>query len=187
MDGSGFESRHMSQYFVKRRYSKRVNSVVEMNYTKYPTAGIICDCTTHLALAIQTGRGPKPDITHFKQLLKDATRYLDIKTLLADAGYDAEHSHVFAREECGIQSIIPPRIGRPTSSLPTAKWRRRMATRFPKKLYGQRWQVETVFSMIKRVLGSALRARQYHSQCRELHLKAITHNIMILRSLFFRC
>ncbi|MBX7167949.1 MAG: hypothetical protein K1X74_16565, partial [Pirellulales bacterium] len=35
--------------------------------------------------------------------------------------------------------------------------------------------------MLKRLLGSALRARRYRSQCRELYLRAITLNVMILR------
>ena len=46
--------------------------------------------------------------------------------------------------------------------------------------YGQRWQVETVFSMIKRRLGSVVHARSYWSQCRELMLLAVTYNIMLL-------
>ncbi|MEW6360465.1 MAG: transposase, partial [Planctomycetota bacterium] len=46
--------------------------------------------------------------------------------------------------------------------------------------YGQRWQIETAFSMIKRLLGSALRARYYHSQCREMYLRVITFSLMIL-------
>ena len=45
----------------------------------------------------------------------------------------------------------------------------------------QRWQVETVNSMLKRLMGSALRARNYWSQCRETVLRAITLNVMILR------
>lgn len=47
-------------------------------------------------------------------------------------------------------------------------------------LYGQRWQVETTFSMIKRRLGSAVNARTYWSQCRALMFKAVTHNVLIL-------
>src|SRR5205814_4949442 len=46
--------------------------------------------------------------------------------------------------------------------------------------YGQRWQGETVFSMIKRRLATAVQGRTYWSQCRELWLLAITHNLMIL-------
>ena len=49
--------------------------------------------------------------------------------------------------------------------------------------YGQRWQIETAFSMLKRNLGSALRARTYWSQCRESMLRVITHNVMILFAL----
>ena len=57
-----------------------------------------------------------------------------------------------------------------------------MRTRLNKSYcrYGQRWQVETVYSMIKRRLGSAVNGRTYWSQCRELILLAITHNVMIL-------
>ena len=56
-----------------------------------------------------------------------------------------------------------------------------MARRLNKKKYGQRWQVETVNSMIKRLLGSALRARNYWTQCREMTLRAIAINVMILQ------
>jgi len=57
----------------------------------------------------------------------------------------------------------------------------------PKLTYGQRWQVETVNSMIKRRLGSVLRASQYQSQCREIILKALTHNVMIVQiAVFYR-
>jgi len=54
-----------------------------------------------------------------------------------------------------------------------------------KPTYGQRWQVETVNSMIKRRLGSALRARQYRSQCREIILKAVANNVMIAQIYVF--
>ena len=46
--------------------------------------------------------------------------------------------------------------------------------------YGQRWQVETVNSMIKPRIAAHVAARTYWSQCRELMLLIITHNTMIL-------
>ena len=64
-----------------------------------------------------------------------------------------------------------------------------MRTDLNKETYGQRWQVETVFSMIKRNFGSALRARHYWSQCREMMLLVLTHNIAIIqlmKELFYR-
>jgi hypothetical protein len=56
-----------------------------------------------------------------------------------------------------------------------------------KPTYGQRWQVETVNSMVKRRIGSALRARTEDNQCGEMILRAITHNVMIIRiQVFYR-
>jgi len=80
----------------------------------------------------------------------------------------------------GCRTIIPPLIGRRSDKPPNGYWRRRMSRRFNKKAYGQRWQSETVNSMIKRRLGSALGATGYWSQFREMFLRAITHNVMIL-------
>jgi hypothetical protein len=60
------------------------------------------------------------------------------------------------------------------------RYRKRLRRRFPSKTYGQRWQIETVISMLKRLMGSSLRARRYHSQCREIRLRVITLNVMIL-------
>ena len=64
-----------------------------------------------------------------------------------------------------------------------------MQQRFNRRTYGQRWQVETVFSRIKRNQGDVLRSRTYGSQNREMLLKVLTHNIGIILSikeLFYR-
>jgi hypothetical protein len=64
-----------------------------------------------------------------------------------------------------------------------------MQVRFPKKRYGQRWQVETVFSMIKRNLGDTIYVRRYWGQCREMMLMVLTHNIafvLLVKELFYR-
>ena len=92
--------------------------------------------------------------------------------------------HEFLRDELDIRSIIPPKIGRPTDKPPKGRYRRLMAQYFKRppeeRRYGQRWQVETVFSMIKRRLGETVSARSYHRQNRALRLKAIAHNVLIL-------
>ncbi len=180
VDGTGFETRHISAYFVKRRQKGQKHEFQTTTYTRYPYAAIACDCASHMILAVVPGRGPGPDDPYFQATLDQIARRARVGTLLADAGFDSEGAHVFAREEHGTRTIIPPTRGRPTTKLPTARWRRVMATRFNRNKYGQRWQVETVNSMIKRLIDSALRARRYWSQCREIMLRALTHNIMIL-------
>jgi hypothetical protein len=178
VDGTGLESRHVSRYDVKRR-SKTGTGTQETTYSKYPKVVLVTDCTTHLVLAAVPGRGPGSDLVQFKAALKQAVGRARIGTLLADADFDGEWVHEHVRSY-GIRTLIPPERGRPSERLPAGKWRRRMKRQFDKTKYGQRWQTETVNSMIKRRLGSALRARSYWSQCREIILRVITHNVMIV-------
>jgi transposase len=49
-----------------------------------------------------------------------------------------------------------------------------------RRVYGQRWQVESGFSRAKRRLGSALRARKWTNQKKEIQLRVLTHNLMLL-------
>ena len=186
-DGTGFESHHASHYYVKRRASCS-KFWQKTTYARFPKVGLLSDCASHLILAVVPGQGPGPDITHFRPLLDQALRRVQLSTVVFDAGYDAEHTHRFAREQRGVRSLIPAKIGRPTAKPPSGYWRRQMRSRLHLTRYTQRWQAETVNSMLKRLLGSAMRARKYWSRCREIVLRAITHNVMILRrrQVFYR-
>jgi hypothetical protein len=179
VDSSGFEAHCTSHYFVKRRAKGRKDWQVT-TYRRFPKLAILTDCATHIVLAAVPLRGPSPDITHFERILYQAFPRADIHTLLADAGYDAEWAHQVARQDLGIRTIIPAGIGRPTDKAPTGYYRRWMSQRLHLTQYGQRWQVETVMSMIKRRLGSSVNAHSYWAQNRALMLKAITHNVLIL-------
>lgn len=112
IDGTGFESNHVSAYFVRRR-AKGQNTYQNTTYTQYPKVGIVCDCATHLILSGVPARGPYPDIVHFEKAVAQAKKNIPIRILTADAGYDSEKAHRYAREEHGIRTIIPARIGRP--------------------------------------------------------------------------
>jgi hypothetical protein len=179
IDSTGLESGHTSRYFVKRRERGSKNLYQTTTYKKWPKLALGCDLT-HIITGALSLRGPSVDIVHFKKLFAETQLTMRSRTLLADAGYDSEESHRFTREEHSIKSIIPPKIGRQTNKLPKGKYRRLMATRFNKKLYGQRWQVETVMSMIKRNLGESIFSKSYWSQSREMMLKVIAHNVTIL-------
>lgn len=179
LDGTGLESRHISAHFLRRCAQNKENR--QKKHTRHPKVGILCECTSHLVVAAVPGRGPSSDSVHYRQALNEALRCVSIDTLVADSGYDSEAAHIYARRHLRIRSIIPSTIGRPTAKPPTGYYRRLMRRSFDKKKYGQRWQVETVNSMIKRNLGSALRARKYRTQGREIILRVLAHNIMILR------
>ena len=180
IDSTGLESHHISRYFVKRRERGAKELYQTTTYKRFPKLAIGCDITTHMIAGALPLRGPTVDIVHFKKLVEETKSCVSFDTLLADAGYDSEESHRFAREEHRVHAIIPPLIGRRTNKLPTGEYRREMAVNFDEQTYGQRWQAETVFSMIKRNLGEALSAKTYQGQCREIMLKVFTHNVMVL-------
>jgi transposase len=107
---------------------------------------------------------------------------------LGDAAYDSEDNHATPREQLGIRSTVIPLNWRGSRKWPRTKYRRQMVRRFKKKprhahrkrVYGQRWQVESGFSRSKRLLGSALRATKWSNQKKEILLRVVTHNIMLL-------
>jgi hypothetical protein len=179
IDSTGLESRHASRYFIHRR--SRVPDLWQTTqYTRYPKLGLLVDCSNHVVLGYTTGQGPKPDIRDLGPTLSRTSPHVRLEWLTADAGYDSEANHRLCREEHGIRTLIPPKHGRPTSKPARGRYRRLMQTRFDTTRYGQRWQVETVVSMIKRRLGSATTGRSYWSRRRDLMLMVLAHNIMIL-------
>jgi IS5 family transposase len=191
-DSTGLASGHCSAYFVERRRRGQrgvKNPLFQtMTYTRYPKLTLLTDCSNHLILAVLTGTGPRPDINELEPLLARAPRGLALLSVVADAGFDSEPNHVLAREEHGVRSLMPATHGRPSKRgrPPTGKWRRWMRSLLKTKRrrrrsgYTQRWQVETVMSMIKRNLGEAVSGKGYHSRCRQMRLLAVVHNIMIV-------
>jgi len=181
VDGSGYEARHVSRYFVRRRDRTWKTSAKwqTTTYRRWPKQALAVDADRHLIVATRPMRGPCPDIKHVQQVVGRAWMHWQIDTVYADAGYDAEWVHAWLREDLGVRGLIPPKIGRPTRKPPSGRWRRWMSEHLDGTDYGQRWQVETVFSMIKRNLGDAVNATNYWSQCRALNLLAVTHNVMV--------
>lgn len=152
---------------------------------RLPAASAVCDTKTHLILSTIVDRGPKPDHIEFKDTLTQAIGRQRIDVLVGDAGYESEAAHRLCREELNIRSIFPTTArGRPradgTPRVVTGHYRKQMLKRFPKKTYGQRWQIETTFSMLKCLLGSALRSWRRYALNREILLRVMTINLMII-------
>ena len=151
-----------------------------------PKLSLAVDAASHVILAAIASTGGGGDQPFLDGLLFHAWRRTDgrVRCVVADAGYDSEDNHRIARMDMCVRSIIPPKSGRPTSKPPTEPLRRNMYHRFRRRAdartYGQRWQSETANSMIKRNLGSAMRARTTIRRRHELLLRVLTHNIMLL-------
>lgn len=175
VDATGLESRHVSRYFVWRKGQKG------RLYLHWPKLTLVVHRQTHLLSGAHVSLGPSQDSPQFTPAMREAADLMDFNRILADAGYDAEHNHVLCREELGIPSTVIPARKRNSRKWPTAKYRRQQKRRFFKRVYGQRWQVESAISRHKRLLGSALTARSWSTQVAECRLRVLTHNLMILR------
>jgi transposase len=179
IDSTGYEAGHTSQYYGRRTGLKKRH---------FPKLTAVADTRTHMYFYCIANQGPYPDHREFKPAVTRAHALQPFGELLADAGYDSEIAHQLCREELAVASIIAitprgrPRHDRRRTTM-TGHYRRRLYSRFPKKAFGQRWQIESAFSQDKRRFGSAVRGRTYHSRCRNLRLRVLVHNAAIIRRL----
>jgi Transposase DDE domain len=191
-----FESHHVSRYFDNRRYQSRLkargkstpgraNRQRAKTAKRLPKLSLAVHAASHLILAARATTGLGNDHPHFIPLLERAASRMRLSWVVADAGFDSESNHQAARRNLKIRSLIPATCGRPGA--PKGYYRRLMRRRLQrhpdKRRYGQRWQVETVNSMVKRNLSSSCRSRTAWGRKRDLLLRAITHNLMIVENL----
>jgi hypothetical protein len=92
-----------------------------------------------------------------------------------DKGYDSEEIHELIRDTLNSCSLIPVR-NRKRKRI-SGYYRRRLAHAFDEEKYHQRNKVETVFSVLKRKFGEALKARIYRLQIKEIKIKVILYNL----------
>lgn len=186
IDATYFDTHHQSRHYERRcrkpaaqdpeattaRQAARVRGI--------PKLALAVDVATHLILAAKTQVGMSGDQKDFPPLLRQScARARKIATVLADCGFDSHANHVVARQELGVQALIKAQNHPHPSSRYRRAMRRVLAGSQAGKPYGQRAQVETVNSMLKRNLGDSLRARSAAARSLELLLRVLTHNIMI--------
>jgi hypothetical protein len=201
IDSTMYESHHVSRHYERRCRqtrqrlragdAKRGRQTTRGDTVKgLPKLGIGVATRCHLILSAWVGTGGGSDHPHWEPVLFDAWRRVPHRsfTAVADAGYDGEQYHELARHDMGLRSIIPPAIGRPRKDggPPGGRWRRLMkrllATKASRRRcgYNRRYQAETVNSMMKRNLGSALGGRTPRSRQRDMLLKVLTHDLMVV-------
>src|SRR5882724_1020799 len=147
----------------------------------YPKLTLVVHTRSHLIAGALPGWGPSHDALGLAPVLRQAAALLRFWAATADAGYDAEHVHRLCREELGMAATAVA-LNRRTAGRrwPRTPYRRAMRRAFPRALYGERQQVESVFSRDKRRLGAELTARSRQTLAGEQALRVLTHNLLIL-------
>jgi hypothetical protein len=142
VDATGLETRHVSEHFGKRRGEGKGWG---HRQRAWPKLTAVLHTHSHLILGAVTGVGPSQDSPDFTPVMRQAASIMAFGTVLADAGYDAEHNHRLCHEELGIsRSIIALNRRNTGRRWPKTHYRRALRQRFPHVLYRQRHRIEMV-------------------------------------------
>ncbi|ELZ00745.1 IS5 family transposase [Natrialba aegyptia] len=156
MDATFFDRENASKH-----YSRRTNYRVQTLKTT-----TLVDTTTLAVLDVHCTTKKRHDTQIGWQLARRNAGKLH--SLAADKGYDWQRLREKLREE----NVRPLIKHREFCSIDHAHNARIAGT-----LYGRRALSETVFSVIKRTLGDAVRARSWYREFREIVLMCVVYNI----------
>lgn len=182
-DGQGVEEAYVavdSTYFAPTQASQYYITRSGRTYQNNFKGAYAVGTQSQFILAVRSGLGTANDAPYLAPLRRSARHYGVLtaqgrrsQTVLADKGFDGR----------GVirSDLVPPirRGGKLVAPERRAKLDQVSQARLD-GLYGQRWKVETVNSVIKRKFGSAVRSRRYQRQLREALVRALVYNIHVL-------
>lgn len=165
IDATGMESGCASAHYISRSGKKR---------SRWIRVSVVAICGLVLPVALHVDWGPGNDIVPAIGLLQKASRVVNPERVWGDRAYDADPFHAYCREHWNAKSYAPL-IMRRGSQVVRGRYRPQM--RRKPIGYGRRWSVESLFSAIKRVCGSALSARRESSLKVEAALRVVAYAI----------
>lgn len=183
IDSTGFTSTQLVGLWQSEKYgSKRPR--VEHDWLKVHA---VCGTKTNVVTAVEVTEKNTGDMVYFKPLFEETAAHFTVREFSADKGYSSRDNLELV-ESAGAVPYIPFK----SSSKPDARWSRKSETwtrlyhffslhrdEFCAH-YHKRSNIETTFSMIKRVMGDSVRSRTRVAQINEVLLKVLCHNIRVL-------
>lgn len=114
---------------------------------------------------------------NFLAVVQESAQLGQIDFVCADKGYDSNKNHEYLIRELKTKSCIKIREKSVSKRAGRSTIRKRVLRTFDDKTYHQRSKIETIFSMIKRNYGSAIKSKSKETQIQEGYHKLLTHNI----------
>lgn len=172
VDASGLKVTNRGEY---RRRTRSQKGFLKIH--------LAVDIRSHEMLALEVTTEKVADGDKFFDLMEAVGRKTHLTKTYGDGAYDRYLHYEYCRQK-GISAVIRPRLsaivqegtarGEVVQEFlddPSA-WKR-------KHSYGQRWQVETVFSVWKRKFGEAVFSKAFPTMRREVILKATLLNFLM--------
>ncbi len=171
VDATGLASGATSTFFV-RRVRDHGGFPERKHWLKWLVA---VDVGRRLIVAQQAHQGPCNDSATLRPIVDAAGRVLPFRRVLADAEFDSELNHRHVRKHHHAQSVIPAKRGKVGWRITGV--RAQMRAHFPRKVYGQRSLIESVFSSIKRKLSARAPGRTIETQVTQALLLGVAYNL----------
>jgi len=172
IDSTGFSLDTSSRY-----YSHRIKRLER--HRSYVKTTLVIDTRTQAVASVKPRLKIRHDLVDAEAELKKAARLGQVKSVVADKGYDSEQLLRFIKWELGAKPAISLKYQDKPLNKTHGGLRRNLKRRFPTKLYHQRSKSESVNSSIKRKYDSILHAKQNHTKRTETLLKILAHNLTL--------
>ena len=166
IDSTGLSHGQSSYYYTKRAKLRK----------KFVKISICADMRQQLICGIKIRHRRRHDSVDFAPLLQQATRLVPVRIIVADRGYDSENNHVSAQNLGISRAIIRPKHESLQIYKTKGFHRKNMKRHFDWESYHQRSKAETIFSVIKRMLGEYVMSRCIITQNREVMYRIIAYN-----------
>ncbi len=177
VDSSGF-----STSLFERWLDIRTQKVSKKRHWK--KAHIMVGVKTNVITSIKITEGYSADSPQLIPLAKETKGFFDIKEISADKAY-LSRVNMEGIAELGAIPYIPFKKNTLRKARGSYTWSRMYdyflnnRERFDQS-YHKRSNVETSFSMIKRNFGNSLKTKKDVSQCNEILMKCLCHNLSVL-------
>ena len=162
LDGSGFTNDYADKYYAIIRQKERKS---------YVKNHISIDVDSRLILHFAAQRGPRFDTRFAIAAIRNIKKY-NPKYILADRAYDTEPIRKCINEEAKAEDQIPLK-----TRAKNGHYRLKSKNTFKQEIYSRRNNVESIFSVIKRIFNGTNRSRSLQLSNKETKLKNTIYNI----------
>lgn len=182
IDSSGFSSSQFGRWFDFKYGEEKIIR----NWVK---AHIMCGTRTNIITSVELTKAYGADTLQLQPLVEKTCKDFNVKEISADKGYCARKNFQIIASN-GATPFIPFKSNVIAKKKGLMIWRKCYDYFHNKpqeylEHYHRRSNVETCFAMIKQKFGKDLMAKNYVSQCNEVLLKILCHNICCLIQEYF--